>query len=64
VWRALLAEPEKTCETPVVAVKKKAPAKATTPKATTQKPAAAEPAPAPKKDGVTCKFMLVAVVCS
>lgn len=64
VWRALLAEPEKTCETPVVAVKKKAPAKSTTPKATTQKPAAAEPAPAPKKDGVTCKFMLVAVVCS
>lgn len=63
VWRALLAEPENTCDTPVVAQKKAAP-KAATKKSTTTKKAAAEPAPAPKKDGVTCKFMVIAVVCN
>lgn len=63
VWRALLTEPEKTCDTPVVAQKKAAP-KAATKKTTTTKKAAAEPAPAPKKDGVTCKFMVIAVVCN
>lgn len=63
VWRALLAEPEKTCDTPVVAQKKAAP-KAATKKSTTTKKAATEPAPAPKKDGVKCKFMVIAVVCN
>lgn len=65
VWRALLAEPEKTCAAPVVA-EKKAPAKAATKKTTTKSATkkAAAPAPAPKKDGVTCKFMVIAVVCN
>lgn len=73
VYRALAAEPAKTCEAPAPVVEKKAPTKATakssTPKATKKKPTtkkAAAPkkaAPAPKKDGVKCKFMIVAVVC-
>lgn len=68
VYRALLAEPAKVCDKPVVAVKapaKAATKKATTKQATTKKAATPkEPAPAPKKDGVKCKFLLVAVVCS
>lgn len=75
VYRALLAEPENACEKAAVAVK--APSKST-PKATTKKaapkkaaaaptttkkkPAAAAPAPVKKKP--TCKFMVIAVVCS
>ena len=74
VYRALAAEPVKTCDKPAAVVQKKAPTKATakksTPKATTKKETtkkAAAPkkaAPAPKKDGVKCKFLVVAVVCS
>lgn len=73
VYRALAAEPVKTCDKPAAVVEKKAPVKATakkaTPKATKKAPTtkkAAAPkkaAPAPKKDGVKCKFMIVAVVC-
>ena len=73
VYRALLAEPEKTCEKAAVAVKS---ATKTTPKATTKKSntkkAAATPtkkkpvaaAAAPVKKKPTCKFMVIAVVCS
>jgi hypothetical protein len=70
VFLALSAEPEKTCAEPAAVVAKKAPAKAAAPakkKSTTSKKAAttkkAAPAPA-KKSGVTCKFVVVAVVCN
>lgn len=72
VYLALAAEPVKTCDQPAAVVQKaptKATAKKATPKATKKKPTtkkAAAPkkaAPAPKKDGVKCKFMIVAVVC-
>lgn len=73
VYLALAAEPVNTCDKPAAAVVQKAPTKATakkaTPKATKNKPTtkkAAAPkkaAPAPKKPGVKCKFMVVAVVC-
>ncbi len=73
VYRALLAEPEKTCDKPAVAVKSatKTTPKATTKKSTTKKAAAtatkkkpAAVAPAPVKKKPTCKFMVIAVVCS
>ena len=74
VYRALLAEPENTCDKPAVAVK--SPTK-TTPKATSKsstksntKKAAATTTKkkpvvaAPVKKKPTCKFMVIAVVCS
>lgn len=64
VYLQLLKEPEKTCETPAAVIKKKVAAK---PATTKKKPAAVvapTPAPAPSTPKVTCKFMLVAVVCS
>ena len=78
VYRALVAEPEKTCDKPVVATKAttKTPAKAGTktgtkkPAATTTKKAgtttaAKKPAAvAPVKKKPTCKFMVIAIVCS
>lgn len=71
VYRALLAEPEKTCEKAAVAVKSttKTTPKATTKKSTTKKAAATttkkKPAVvAPVKKKPTCKFMVIAVVCS
>ncbi|MDZ4309701.1 MAG: caspase family protein [Cypionkella sp.] len=73
VYRALLSEPENTCEKAAVAVKAptKTTPKATTKKSTTKKAAAtttkkktAAPAPAPAKKKPTCKFMVIAVVCS
>lgn len=73
VYRALLAEPEKTCDKPAVAVKSttKTTPKATTKKSTTKKAAATTTkkkttaaAPAPVKKKPTCKFMVIAVVCS
>ena len=72
VYRALLAEPEKTCKKAAVAVKAptKSTPKATTKKSTTKKAAATTtkkqpaPAPAPVKKKPTCKFMVIAVVCS
>ncbi|MFC3180916.1 caspase family protein [Cypionkella sinensis] len=77
VYRALLAEPENTCEKAAVATKapSKAPSKSstkssttkkastTTKKATTTTKKAATAAPAEKK-GPKCKFMVIAVVCS
>lgn len=71
VYRTLLAEPEKTCEKAAVAVKSttKTTPKATTKKSTTKKAAATttkkKPAvAAPVKKKPTCKFMVIAVVCS
>lgn len=76
VYRALLAEPENTCDKPAVVAKAptKAPAKAAAKKSTTKKAAttakkattkkATTTTKAPKKDGVKCKFMVIAVVCS
>lgn len=72
VYRALLAEPEKTCEKAAVAVKS---ATKTTPKATTKKSptkkastttkSTTKKAPPPtEKKGPKCKFMVIAVVCS
>ncbi len=78
LWRTVSAEPEGVCKQPVAAapkpktVKKPAAAKPaadtgtktttkTTTKSTTQKPAAAAK---PEKKGPTCKFMVVAIVCS
>ncbi|MEO5614402.1 MAG: caspase family protein [Cypionkella sp.] len=73
VYRALLAEPEKTCEKAAVAVKS---ATKTTPKATTKKSntkkasttkqtTTTKKAPPPtEKKGPKCKFMVIAVVCS
>lgn len=71
VYRALLAEPENTCEKAAVAVKSptKTTPKATTKKSTTKKAAATttrkKPAvAAPVKKKPTCKFMVIAIVCS
>ena len=78
VYLALAKEPARTCDAPAAVVKKDpvkasaktttkkaAPKKATTKKATTTKKAAPKKAAtAPKKDGVTCKFLVIAVVCS
>lgn len=66
-WRALLTEAEKTCA-PVKVVQpvKKKPNSAgssTNKKPAAVKKAAPAPAPAPEKKGVTCKFMVVALVC-
>ncbi len=72
VYRALVKEPEKTCKTPAAVTKKapvkaasKAPVKKSTPKKSTPTTTTKKAAPpAPKKDGIKCKFMIVAVVCS
>ena len=73
VYLALAKEPARTCAAPA-AVAKKDPVKASTKKATTKKAttkkaptkksAPKKAAAAPKKDGVKCKFMVIAVVCS
>lgn len=74
VYRALAAEPVKTCDKPAAVVEKKAPVKAAvkkstpkkaTPKKATTKKAAApkKAAPVPEKKGMKCTFMVVAVVC-
>ena len=74
VYLALAKEPEKTCPAPAAVVKKEptkaaakkaAPKKATTKKATTKKAVTKKAVTAaPKKDGVKCRFMVIAVVCS
>lgn len=71
VYRALLAEPVNTCEKAAVAVKaptKTTPKKSTTKKTSTTKKVATttkKVAPvAPVKKKPTCKFMVIAVVCS
>ncbi len=66
-WRTLLTEPAKTCA-PVKVVQpvKKKPNSAgasTKKKPVAAKKAAPAPAPAPEKKGVTCKFIVVALVC-
>ena len=60
IYLALAQEPVKTCETPAAVIAKQ-PTKATA-KAPTKK-STKKAAPAPKKDGIKCKFMIVAVVC-
>ena len=70
VYWALAKEPAKTCAAPAAVVRKEPTKKATVKKATTKKATTKKPAPkkavtaAPKKDGVKCKFMVIAVVCS
>lgn len=73
VYRALLAEPKKTCAKAAVAVKsatKTTPKATTTKKSTTKKAAATTTTKkkavvvAPVKKKPTCKFMVIAVVCS
>ena len=70
VYWALAKEPAKTCAAPAAVVRKEPTKKATVKKATTKKATAKKAAPkkavtaAPKKDGVKCKFMVIAVVCS
>ena len=74
VYLALAKEPAKTCAVPAAVIKKD-PAKASAKKATTRKATTKkEPVKkattkkavtvAPKKDGVKCKFLVIAVVCS
>jgi hypothetical protein len=67
-WRLLLEAPEKACKPqPAAVVTKKKPNKPAAPAqkkpAAVTKKVAPTPAPAPEKKGVTCKFMIVAVVC-
>lgn len=72
VFRALAAEPEKTCTEPAAVVTKKAdPApKSTSKKSSTKKSSGtttkkkSAPAPTKKKSGVDCKFIGIAVICS
>ena len=70
VYWALAKEPAKTCAAPAAVVMKEPTKKATVKKATTKKAIAKKAAPkkaataAPKKDGVKCRFMVIAVVCS
>lgn len=69
VYWALAKEPERTCDKPAAVIKKE-PTKAVAKKATTKKAAPQKAAPtkkaataAPKKDGVKCTFLVIAVVC-
>ena len=74
LYQALAKEPARTCDAPAAVIKKdpvKAAAKKSAPKKAapkkavpTKKAATTKAAPAPKKDGVKCKFMVIAVVCS
>lgn len=73
VYWALAKEPAATCKAPAAVIKKE-PTKAAAKKSTPKKPVANKPvakkattkkaAPAAKKDGVTCKFLVIAVVCN
>lgn len=67
IWRALLAEPEKTCEPlPVVARKPvvKKPASTTQKPAVAKQPAKQPAVAAPAKKEPTCKFLVVAIICN
>lgn len=70
LWRQLKAEPAGICKEAVAAAPKPAAKKPAAKKPAATKPAAAKPKPAAKpapkpaeKKGVTCKFMVVAIVC-